>query len=502
MLVTDVQCQAQQLVGTFYGFGLDNQRHTQVHRSERVELDFRRQRVLGQLTVTGRCRFARVGLAGDQVFFRSIGHGLDFHRVNTGHQRLELVQLMVVEQGGVVIPGQRRDVKERFRVGGQQRQHWLEEDHQLTEQVDARGADRLDLRLLAFLLVQRPRCLVGDPGVGAVCQAHDFTHGACKVARLVGIGDAWRSGQERVGQFRRGIFGHQQAGVTLVDKPGATAGDVNDFTHQVRVDLLYEVFQVQVQVIDATAQLGGVVVAQVFRRQVVQVGARLDKGATGLGHFLAVDGQVAVHCDAGRLAVARAFEHRRPEQGVEVDDVLADEVVQLGGGILVPERIEVQLRRAIAQVLEAGHVADWRIQPHIEILARFARNLEAEVRRIAGDVPLLQAAVEPFGELVGHGVLQGAAAGPGLQHLLEVRQLEEEVLGILEHRGSAGDRRLRILQLSRRVGCTAFFAVVAVLVFGAAFGAGALDEAVGQEHFLFRVEILGHRTLVDVPSFL
>lgn len=74
------------------------------------------------------------------------------------------------------------------------------------------------------------------------------------------------------------------------------------------------------------------------------------------------------------------------------------------------------------------------------------------------------------------------------------------MLGILEHRSGAGDRRLRILQIGWRVGRTAFFAVVAVLVFGAAFRAGALDEAVGQEHFLFRVEILGDRALGNMPG--
>src|SRR5471032_1421627 len=51
LLVTDVQGQAQQLVGTFHGFGLEDQRNTQVHGSEGVELDFRRQRVLGQFAI-------------------------------------------------------------------------------------------------------------------------------------------------------------------------------------------------------------------------------------------------------------------------------------------------------------------------------------------------------------------------------------------------------------------------------------------------------------------
>ncbi len=285
-----------------------------------------------------------------------------------------------------------------------------------------------------------------------------------------------------------------------MDEAGATAGDVHHLAHQVGVDLLHEVFEVQVQVVDTTAQLGRVVVAQVFRRQVLQVGAGLDEGATGLGHLLAIDRQVAVDVDAGRLAIAGAFEHGGPEQGVEVDDVLADEVIQLGGGVLAPEGVEIQFRTTAAEVLEAGHVADRRVQPHIEVLARLIRDLEAEVRCIAGDVPLLQAGVQPLGDLVGHGVLQGAAAGPALQHLLEVRQLEEEVLGVLEHRSGAGDRRLRILQVGRGIGGTAFFAVVAVLVLGAAFRAGALDEAVGQEHFLFRVEILGDGARGDVPG--
>src|SRR3546814_10654381 len=74
------------------------------------------------------------------------------------------------------------------------------------------------------------------------------------------------------------------------------------------------------------------------------------------------------------------------------------------------------------------------------------------------------------------------------------------MLGVPEHRGGAGNRRFRVFQVGRCVGSAAFFTVVAVLVFGAAFRARALDEAVGQEHVLFRVEILGDRTGGDVPS--
>ena len=285
-----------------------------------------------------------------------------------------------------------------------------------------------------------------------------------------------------------------------MDKPGAAAGDIHHLAHEVSIDLLHEVLKVEVEVVDAAAQLAGVVVAQVFRVQVVQVGARLDKGAAGFRHLLAVDGQVAVDVDRGWLAVAGAFEHGGPEQGVEVDDVLTDEVVQLGGGVLGPVGVEVQFRAFAAEVFEAGHIANRSVQPDVEILAGLVGDFKAEVRRIAGDVPLLQASIQPFGNLVGDGVLQGAAAGPGLQHGLEVRQLEEEVLGVAQHRHGAGDGRTWVLQFGGLVGGAAFLAVVAVLVLGRAFRAGALDETVGEEHALFRVEVLGHRAGSDVAS--
>ncbi len=193
--------------------------------------------------------------------------------------------------------------------------------------------------------------------------------------------------------------------------------------------------------------------------------------------------------DAGRGAHAGTFQHRRPEQGVEVNDVLADEVIDLGVRIGLPVAVKVDAL-LLAQVLEAGEVADRRVQPHVEVLARRVGNLEAEVGRIAGDVPLGQTRLEPFLQLVGNLALHAAALGPLLQELGEVRQLEEVVGGRAHFRRGAGDGRDRIDQLGRRVGRAAGFTVVAVLVFGLALRAGTLDEAVGEEQALDRIEHL------------
>jgi hypothetical protein len=177
--------------------------------------------------------------------------------------------------------------------------------------------------------------------------------------------------------------------------------DVDDLADQVGVRAGEEVIEAHVDVLDARGQLGGEVIAQRFRRQQLEVAARGDERAARLRHLLAVDGDESVRVDPRRLAVARTLEHRRPEQCVEVDDVLADEVVDLGRRVGAPEVAEDHVVVGAAVVLEAGHVADRRVHPDIEVLIGRAGNQETEVWRIAADVPRLESRVEPLGELVG-----------------------------------------------------------------------------------------------------
>jgi hypothetical protein len=198
------------------------------------------------------------------------------------------------------------------------------------------------------------------------------------------------------------------------------------------------------------------------------------------------------------------FEHRRPEQGVEVDDVLADEMHLLGSG---QHLLEIQALPGTV-VLQAGEVADRRVQPDVEVLLLGdVRDADAEIGRVARDVPVAQRlvalALEPLACLVGHLRLQAPRqVQPFAQerHALLVREPEKVVLGGLQHRRGARQRRIGVDQLGGRVDRTAHFAGVAVLVLGAALGALALDVAVGQEHALHRVVELLDRLAVDQPG--
>ncbi len=200
------------------------------------------------------------------------------------------------------------------------------------------------------------------------------------------------------------------------------------------------------------AELAGEVEAQRLRRQAFEVAARGDERAARLRHLGAVDGEEAMHEHRGRLAAARAVQHRRPEQVVEVADVLADEVIQLG--LAVGAQVFVVVQPAfVAQRLEAAEIADGRIEPHVEIFSGRTGNLETEVGRVARDVPILQARLEPLGEFGAHfGLARAAAFQPFAQHVGEIAELEEVVLGLAQHRRRAADGRDRIDQLVGRVG--------------------------------------------------
>jgi hypothetical protein len=196
-------------------------------------------------------------------------------------------------------------------------------------------------------------------------------------------------------------------------------------------------------------ELGRDVVAQPLGVHAdVEVAQRRDAGAAALAHLLAADGDEAVHVDAvGHLAAAE-LQHRRPEQGVEVGDVLADEVDLLdrrvGQELVERARLAVRLRAALVEVvLQRREVADRRVEPDVEVLAGRVGDLDAEVGRVAADVPVGEAAVavlvdlEPLADLVQHLGLQAPGlVRPALEEVEAAlrRELEEVVLARLQHR--------------------------------------------------------------------
>ena len=150
-------------------------------------------------------------------------------------------------------------------------------------------------------------------------------------------------------------------------------------------------------------------------------------------------------------------------------------------------------------LLSAREIAHRRVEPDVEVFAGRVGNRDAEIRRVARDVPVGELAsrfpvAQPLLDLVQR--LRAATSGPVTVRSSSasrnattggVGKTEEEMLGGPQFRPYSGQRRTWIDEVGRRVDRAALLAGVGELVRRAALRAGALDVAIRQKHRLDRI---------------
>ena len=184
-----------------------------------------------------------------------------------------------------------------------------------------------------------------------------------------------------------------------------------------------------------------------------------------------------MHENRSRRAVTGAGQHGRPEQGMKINDVLTDEMVELGIMAGTPIIIEM-IVAAIAENFKTGHVTDGGIHPDIEVFVGLTRDFETEIGRIARDVPFLQFIIQPFTEFIGDSVVKGSATRPNFQHVRKRGQGKEEMLRFFFDGCRTRNHGPGISQLRGTVGRSTGFTIVAILVLGLAFRAGPNNVSV------------------------
>ena len=171
--------------------------------------------------------------------------------------------------------------------------------------------------------------------IDAIRQRHDLPHGLAELARLVMLGHRRSDAARLAGEQLRIPALCQGATEVPGNKTGRAACNVDVLAHEVAVDPRDEIVGIEIEVLDVGIELGGEVVPQPLRIHAdLQVAQRADARAARLGHLLARnrDEAVRVHVVGHLVGRAGEFQHRRPEQRMEVDDVLADEMDLLGIG--------------------------------------------------------------------------------------------------------------------------------------------------------------------------
>ena len=503
---TEVKREAQELRRTFDFVALDDLRHAQVDLREVVD------RALFGHGFAAREFGHRDGF-GDNRHVGQQAVELLFH-VDALHQMLEgLNRMLGRERRRHARPEERIDREERFDAFGRSRQNGLQEEREEAEAFERDRAHPMELLGRFGILGELPGLFLIDELVDAVGEFHHEARRTGEFARFVVVLHLVGAFADRFeeGIVHRGVV--HAAFEAFHDEARSTARDVDVLADQVRIDATSEVGLREVDVFDAGIELGGEVVAQPFGVHAeLEVLQGRDARTAALRHFFAVHRHeaVCVHMVGRAEGLAGKVQHRRPEERVEVDDVLADEVDLLG---VFGREFLLEVEPHLVTVrLERGEVADGSVEPDIEVLARGVGNFNAEIRCVAGDVPVGKAPfdTEPFVVLREDLFLNGgravgaAAARPTAEEFnaLRVRKTEEIVRGGLQNGGRTREGRVGVHDFGRRVDRRALFAVVAVLVGRAATRAGALDEAVGEEHVLLRVVELFDFLRVDEARVL
>ena len=177
----------------------------------------------------------------------------------------------------------------------------------------------------------------------------------------------------------------------------------------------------------------------------------------------------------------------RPDLAVEGDVVLAHEVVRDRLRVVPPLAPALGVARAAGPLDRGREVADDGVEPHVEPLGRVVapaveRHRDAPVD-VAGHRPRADVVEDVQAELddVGPpGARRRALLEPRAQRVGERRQVEQEVLGLDEHRCLAVDPAARVDEVGGVELVAAVVALVAAGLAVAADRAGALDVAVGQ----------------------
>ena len=295
-------------------------------------------------------------------------------------------------------------------------------DAQALEQVIH---DRRQPRLFPLVLRQHPGRVLVDI---LVSPRDDPEHLLQRRLRLEGVHEllvllAQAGGHaDKLRVLRRGLALRRQRAVKVLEHHGDGAGEqVAVVVGEVGVYAGDEQLVREVAV-RAERELAHQEVAQRVHAVALRQDDGIDDVALGLGHLAAAQQQPAVAEDLLRQGLAHAHEHRRPDDGVEADYLLADHM-HVGGPVFL---LAVA---ALVHVAEGGQVVEQRVHPHVHHVSRVKVHGHAPGEARARDAQVLETGVD---EVLYHlidaaGRLEEGSGEQQLAHPVRVLRQAEEI---------------------------------------------------------------------------
>ena len=272
--------------------------------------------------------------------------------------------------------------------GGGVRHEGLREDGDIPDRLDEVGEHRPEPRQFSFILRQRPGGGLVDILVAPLGEGEDSRQGVGGVV-LVHIA------LHRFGRLEGGIgevavqlvFDHrrrQLAAKVLIRHRNGAVDEVADGVGEVGVVFGDKGLVGDAAVLGVGHRREEVVADGVDPEEVYEV-VGVDDVAFGLAHLVGGEEEPGVAEDLFRQRQVEAHQEDRPVDGVEPEDVLADDV-QVGR----PELFKL-LGRAVGVVADGGDIVVEGVQPDVDDMLRVEVNRDAPFKGSAADAEVLEA---------------------------------------------------------------------------------------------------------------
>ena len=337
------------------------------------------------------------------------------------------------------------------------------DERQQQRRTDADGLEQVihdggQPRLVRLVLGKGPGHGLVDILVGALDALEDLLQAVLELEllhlRLIPVTQAREHGDERlVGLAGLTCLG-QRAAEVLFGHRRRAGDEIAEIVGKVNVDRIDQqlVGEVAVGAEGERAQQEEAqrVHTEFFRQQI-----RVDDVALGLGHLAAVHDEPAVAVDVLRQRHTHAHEHGGPDDGVEADDLLADEV-HVRGPVFVVVVI------LLIHEAERRGVVEQRVDPDVDHMARVEIDRHTPGEAGTGDAEVFEARID---EVVDHLV----DAGLGLEKVGRRQQLTHAA-GVFGEAEEIGFLR-RVVDFAAAVGA---FAVLELALGPEALTGGAV----------------------------
>ena len=150
----------------------------------------------------------------------------------------------------------------------------------------------------SLFLCHDPGLFIIDELVGAVGHGNDFAHGTLEISGFVQTGNGVTRGNHVVEELGFAAGFTELVIESLAQEASTSAGNVDHLPDEIRVHSLNKIFEVEIHVIDAGAQLCGKVIPEVLGIQMLKIRGGHDEGATALRHLCAIYRQESM-CEYG-----------------------------------------------------------------------------------------------------------------------------------------------------------------------------------------------------------